>query len=91
MDKRRKHSWGKMRVIGKYRYLFIFSSMLGGILISIKTLVVLYPDGSHLNFLSFLGEAVFTYIFSLLLGIIAWALNEREYKKGNETSGGIIK
>jgi hypothetical protein len=83
MKQKRIDAWKRIRSIGKGRFIFDTICMFYFIVSIITTLIDLWPDGKFINLGSFLTKVFILSVGGLIIALIAWNNNEKEFKKAN--------
>ena len=83
MKQKRIDAWKRIRSIGKGRFIFDTICMFYCIVSVITTLIDLWPDGKFINFGSFLTKLIILSVGGLIIALITWNNNEKEFKKAN--------
>ena len=86
MDQKEKEQWGKIKTIGKFRYIFFWGTFFTCFQTLFVTLIRLYPAGEFIKFNNFLFWVIVHIIVGYLLGLFMWSMGERKYNKTTHTS-----
>jgi heme/copper-type cytochrome/quinol oxidase subunit 3 len=87
MKQKRKDTWRRIRSVGKWRYIFSACCIFYCLVSIFITLRKLWPDGKFVHFDDFLFKVIILFVIGFFAALIAWNINEKEFKKANEDQG----
>lgn len=83
MKQKRIDAWRKIRSIGKGRFIFDTICIFYCIVSIPTTLIDLWPDGKFIDLGGFLIKVIILFVLGLIVALIAWNNNEKEFNKAN--------